>query len=86
MSLIDHLRKQVKNMENVTTGTLMQEAEKFDRAAAAQTEGAIAVSQVYQEVLATPKKVAKAAKVTTSEAKSTIKNIKKATTRKKKKK
>ena len=86
MSLIDHLRKQVKNMENVTTGTLMQEAEKFDRAAAAQAEGAIAVSQVYQEVLATPKKVAKAAKVTTSEAKSTIKNIKKATTRRKKKK
>ncbi len=82
MSLIDHLRKQVKNMENVTTGTLMQEAEKFDRAAAAQAEGAIAVSQVYQEVLANkskPKKVEAAVK-------SAVKETKKATSRKKKKK
>ena len=58
MSLIDHLRKKVKTMEHVTTGTLMAEAENLNHVVAvsgsqAAQEAAIAVTQVYQEVLAT---------------------------------
>ena len=67
MSLIDHLRIKVKSMENVTTGTLMQEAENLNHTVAvsgsqASQEAAIAVTQVYQEVLAS-KSVAKVAEV-----------------------
>jgi len=90
MSLIDHLRKRVKDMENVTTGTLMQEAEKFDRAAAGKEEGAIAVTQVYNEVLANkskPKAVVQAVEETAKKAaKGAKKAVKKAGSHKKKKK
>ena len=86
MSLVDHLRKQVAHMENVTTATLMQEAEKHDRSAAAQAEGAIAVSQVYNEVLANKSKPKKVEAAVKSAVKETKKHVKKATSRKKKKK
>ena len=78
MSLIDHLRNRVKDMENVTTGTLMQEAEKFDRAAAAGSDGAIAVTQVYNEVLANKSKPKAVVKAVEEQAKSVAKGAKKA--------
>jgi len=85
MSLLDHLRKQVKHMDNVTTATLMQEAEKHDRSAAGKDEGAIAVSQVYNEVLANKSKPKKVEAAVKSAVKETKKHVKKATGHKKKK-
>tara|TARA_B100000586_G_C20053859_1_gene403208 strand:+ start:650 stop:1012 length:363 start_codon:yes stop_codon:yes gene_type:complete len=71
MSLIDQLRKKVKSMEHVTTGTLMAEAENLNHTVSvsgsqASQEAAIAVTQVYQEVLAS-KSVAKVAETVTEE-------------------
>ena len=78
MSLLDHLRKQVKHMDNVTTATLMQEAEKHDRSAAGKDEGAIAVSQVYNEVLANKSKPKKVVQAVEEHAKPVVKEVKKA--------
>ena len=73
-------------MDKVTTATHMQEAEKHDRSAAAKDEGAIAVSQVYNEVLANKSKPKKVEAAVKSAVKETKKNVKNATSRKKKKK